>query len=391
MKPTIVQSLQKIESIHGRVPFLKASQLKDVWGSWSKIDSICHTGAPKPLDENGKERRGYYLLDWSHLDGIAPLDSSEIVKLKEPVITASPEPVHESSCDFVDVSFIPNVDSTYVTHGHHKTIEKIVKSRIFYPTFVTGLSGNGKTFMVEQICAKLERECIRVNITIETDEDDLLGGFRLVNGETVFHKGPVVDAMERGAVLLLDEIDLASNKILCLQPVLEGKGVYLKKINEWVKPAKGFTILATANTKGKGSETGSFVGTQILNEAFLERFAITIEQEYPTPATEKKMLLRHMAETDSVDDGFAEKLSNWADVIRKTYYDDGCDEIISTRRLVHIVKAFGIFNDRMTAIELCISRFDEETKTTFMDLYTKVDETVLVEGDETQDSEPIPF
>ena len=391
MKPTIVQSLQKIESIHGRVPFLKASQLKDVWGSWSKIDSICHTGAPKALDENGEERRGYYLLDWSHLDGVAPLDSSEIVELKEPVITASPEPVHESSGDIVDVSFIPSVDSTYVTHGHHKTIEKIVKSRIFYPTFVTGLSGNGKTFMVEQICAKLERECIRVNITIETDEDDLLGGFRLVNGETVFHKGPVVDAMERGAVLLLDEIDLASNKILCLQPVLEGKGVYLKKINEWVKPAKGFTILATANTKGKGSETGSFVGTQILNEAFLERFAITIEQEYPTPATEKKMLLKHMAETDSVDDGFAEKLSNWADVIRKTYYDDGCDEIISTRRLVHIVKAFGIFNDRMTAIELCISRFDEETKTTFMDLYTKVDETVLVEGEEAQDSEPIPF
>ena len=391
MKPTIVQSLQKIESIHGRVPFLKASQLKDVWGSWSKIDSICRTGAPKPLDENGKERRGYYSLDWSHLDGVASLDSSEFVEPIEPVITASPEPVHESSGDIVDVSFIPSVDSTYVTHGHHKTIEKIVKSRIFYPTFVTGLSGNGKTFMVEQICAKLERECIRVNITIETDEDDLLGGFRLVNGETVFHKGPVVDAMERGAVLLLDEIDLASNKILCLQPVLEGKGVYLKKINEWVKPAKGFTILATANTKGKGSETGSFVGTQILNEAFLERFAITIEQEYPTPATEKKMLLKHMAETDSVDDGFAEKLSNWADVIRKTYYDDGCDEIISTRRLVHIVKAFGIFNDRMTAIELCISRFDEETKTTFMDLYTKVDETVLVEGDEAQGSDPIPF
>ena len=391
MKPTIVQSLQKIESIHGRVDYLKASQLKDVWGSWSKIDSICYTGAPKPLDENGKERRGYYSLDWSHLDGVASLDSSEFVEPIEPVITASPEPVHESSGDIVDVSFIPSVDSTYVTHGHHKTIEKIVKSKIFYPTFVTGLSGNGKTFMVEQICAKLERECIRANITIETDEDDLLGGFRLVNGETVFHKGPVVDAMERGAVLLLDEIDLASNKILCLQPVLEGKGVYLKKINEWVKPAKGFTILATANTKGKGSETGSFVGTQILNEAFLERFAITIEQEYPTPATEKKMLLRHMAETDSVDDGFAEKLSNWADVIRKTYYDDGCDEIISTRRLVHIVKAFGIFNDRMTAIELCISRFDEETKTTFMDLYTKVDETVLVEGDEAQGSDPIPF
>ena len=278
---------------------------------------------------------------------------------------------------------------------HVNDIKKVIQSKQFYPTFITGLSGNGKTFMVEQICAKLKRECIRVNITIETDEDDLLGGFRLINGETVFHRGPVVDAMERGAVLLLDEIDLASNKILCLQPVLEGKGVYLKKINEWVRPAKGFTILATANTKGKGSETGSFVGTQILNEAFLERFAITIEQSYPTPATEKRMLLRHMAEADAIDDGFAEKLSNWADVIRKTYYDDGCDEIISTRRLVHIVKAFGIFDDKMTAIELCISRFDEETKTTFMDLYTKVDETVSLDGEEVVASDSgdayVPF
>ena len=409
MKPTIVESLLMIESIHGRVPYLKASQLKDVWGSWSKIDSICYTGAPKPLDENGEERRGYYLLDWSLLDGVEPLaplyssenvdsesvvaagskiddrqSSGESVEPKEPVVTVIPEPVRQSSGDIVDVSFIPSVDSTYVTHGHHKTIEKIVKSEMFYPTFITGLSGNGKTFMVEQICAKLKRECVRVNITIETDEDDLLGGFRLINGETVFHKGPVVDAMERGAVLLLDEIDLASNKILCLQPVLEGNGVFLKKTNEWVRPTKGFTILATANTKGKGSETGSFVGTQILNEAFLERFAITIEQSYPNPATEKKMLLKHMAEADAIDDGFAEKLSNWAEVIRKTYYDDGCDEVISTRRLVHIVKAFGIFDDKMTAIELCTSRFDEETKTTFMDLYTKVDETVLIAGDESE-------
>tara|TARA_B100000029_G_C17266602_1_gene848257 strand:- start:1 stop:792 length:792 start_codon:yes stop_codon:yes gene_type:complete len=263
---------------------------------------------------------------------------------------------------------------------------------MFYPTFVTGLSGNGKTFMIEQVCAKLKKECIRVNLTIETDEDDLLGGFRLVNGETVFHKGPVVDAMERGAVLLLDEIDLASNKILCLQPVLEGKGVYLKKINQWVKPAKGFNVLATANTKGKGSETGAFVGTQILNEAFLERFAITIEQDYATPAVEKKILLGHMAEFDKIDDEFATKLTFWADAIRKTYMDGGIDEIISTRRLVHIVKAYSIFDDRMKAIELCVNRFDEETKTTFIDTYTKFDEDVDYDPNGTEEvSEPEPF
>ncbi|MBR52241.1 porphyrin biosynthesis protein [Candidatus Poribacteria bacterium] len=308
-----------------------------------------------------------------------------------PVNTVVPEPPKSTSGESVEipdtVSFIPDVDPTYVRFGHHKNIESIIKSEMFYPTFVTGLSGNGKTFMIEQVCAKLKRECIRVNITIETDEDDLLGGFRLINGETVFHKGPVVDAMERGAVLLLDEIDLASNKILCLQPVLEGKGVYLKKINEWVKPAKGFTILATANTKGKGSETGAFVGTQILNEAFLERFAITVEQEYATPAIEKKILLGHMTEFDSVDEDFATKLTNWADVIRRTYLDGGVDEIVSTRRLVHIVKAFGIFGDRLEAIKMCVSRFDGETKSSFLDLYTKVDEHVDVDGDE----KPVPF
>ena len=247
--------------------------------------------------------------------------------------------------------------------------------------------------MIEQVCARLKRECIRVNLTIETDEDDLLGGFRLVNGETVFHKGPVVDAMERGAVLLLDEIDLASNKILCLQPVLEGKGVFLKKINEWVKPAKGFNVIATANTKGKGSESGAFVGTQILNEAFLERFAITVEQNYATPAVEKKILLGHMAEFDKPDDDFATKLTNWADIIRRTYLDGGIDEIISTRRLVHIVKAFSIFDDRMKAIELCVSRFDEETKSSFLDVYTKVDADVAYDpsGADGTAEELMPF
>lgn len=274
------------------------------------------------------------------------------------------------------ISFIPNIDDTYVPWGNHRDIEKIVKSKMFYPTFITGLSGNGKTFMVEQICAKLNRDMIRVNITIETDEDDLLGGFRLIDGETVFHKGPVVDAMERGAVLLLDEVDLASNKILCLQPVLEGKGVFLKKINQWVTPADGFTVIATANTKGKGSESGAFIGTNILNEAFLERFAITIEQEYPVESTEKK-ILGNIFQSFGVDDtDFISNLVKWADIIRKTYYDGGVDEIISTRRLVHIAKAYSIFEDRAKAIDLCIQRFDDETKESFRDLYTKVDAEV---------------
>jgi hypothetical protein len=359
---------------------ITTGELTKIWpnGGYSRdLDS-----AKIPNPKTGRNKVGVRRLEWPKWSKYSS-HSGENVATAEAITTVVPEPVPQPSgelvADMAEVSFVPSVDSTYVSWGHHRHVEKIVKSGMFYPTFVTGLSGNGKTFMIEQVCAKLERECVRVNITIETDEDDLLGGFRLVNGETVFHKGPVVDAMERGAVLLLDEIDLASNKILCLQPVLEGKGVFLKKINQWVKPAKGFTVIATANTKGKGSETGSFVGTQILNEAFLERFAVTFEQAYASPAVEKKMLLRHMAEADAIDDGFAEKLSHWAESIRKTYDDDGIDEIISTRRLVHIVNAFGIFGDKMTAIELCISRFDEETKTAFMELYTAHDETVTTD------------
>ena len=242
---------------------------------------------------------------------------------------------------------------------------------MFYPVFITGMSGNGKTFSVEQACANLNRELIRVNITIETDEDDLIGGFRLVNGNTVWHNGPVVEALERGAVLLLDEVDLASNKILCLQSVLEGKGVFLKKIGKYVKPSKGFTVIATANTKGKGSDDGRFVGTNVLNEAFLERFPVTFEQAYPTPATEQKML-----DLLSADKEFNKRLVDWADIIRRTFYDGGVDEIISTRRLVHIVKAFQIFGNRAKAITTCISRFDEETKQAFQELYDKVDADV---------------
>ena len=275
------------------------------------------------------------------------------------------------------LGYIPEVDKTYVKFGHHKDIVKILKSELFYPIFVTGLSGNGKTFGVEQACAETKRELVRVNITIETDEDDLLGGFRLENGETVFHKGPVVEALERGAVLLLDEVDLASSKILCLQPILEGKGVFLKKINQWVHPTDGFTVIATANTKGKGSESGAFVGTNVLNEAFIDRFAITLEQAYPPVTTETK-IIKNVFKSLGVkgEDDFATHLVNWADITRKTFYDGGIDEIIATRRLVHIANAFAIFGDRLKAVELCISRFDEDTKLAFKDLYEKVDADV---------------
>ena len=268
----------------------------------------------------------------------------------------------------VEVSYVPEKDGSFVQFGNYSSLKKILQSKIFYPAFITGLSGNGKTLSVEQACSALNRELIRVNITIETDEDDLIGGFRLVDGSTVWHNGPVIEALERGAVLLLDEIDLASNKILCLQSILEGKGVFLKKIGRFVKPAPGFTIIATANTKGKGSDDGRVIGTNVLNEAFLERFPITFEQDYPSASVETKILLNQ-----GCDQEFAENLVKWAGVIRKTFYDGGVDEVITTRRLVHIVQAFRIFNDRLVAITNCVNRFDDDTKQSFLDLYTKVD------------------
>ena len=273
-------------------------------------------------------------------------------------------------------NIVPVKDSVFVPWGHFKDIKQIVSSKTFYPIFITGLSGNGKTMNVSQACAQTKRECIRVNITIETDEDDLLGGYRLQDGQTVWQNGPVIEAMERGALLLLDEIDLASNKIMCLQPILEGNGVFLKKINKFVKPVEGFNVIATANTKGQGSDDGKFIGTNILNEAFLERFPITVEQSYPTNKIETKILNNVMTEKglNKVSDvDFAANLVTWADIIRKTYYEGGVDEIISTRRLVHIVEAFSIFKDKMKAIELCTNRFELDTKTSFLDLYTKVD------------------
>jgi hypothetical protein len=274
-------------------------------------------------------------------------------------------------------NLIPKKDATFVSFGNFSDIKKVVSSSLFYPAFITGLSGNGKTFGVEQACAQLGRELIRVNITIETDEDDLIGGFRLVNGETVWHNGPVVEAMERGAVLLLDELDLASNKIMCLQSILEGKGVFLKKIGKHIMPNSGFTVFATANTKGKGSDDGRFIGTNVLNEAFLERFPITFEQEYPTVSVETKILTK-VAESLSIPligehTDFIKHLCNWSDIIRKTFADGGIDEVISTRRLVHIMKAYSIFGKKDKALKVCLNRFDDETKSTFVELYDKID------------------
>ena len=284
----------------------------------------------------------------------------------------------------VEENFVPDKDPNYVPFGNFSDVKKIISSGMFYPTFITGLSGNGKTLSVEQACAQLNRELIRVNITIETDEDDLIGGFRLVNGATVWHDGPVIQALNRGAVLLLDEVDLASNKILCLQSILEGKGVFLKKIGKFIKPRSGFNIIATANTKGKGSDDGRFIGTNVLNEAFLERFALTFEQEYPTPKTEQRILEKVSANLGVLDEKFCENLANWSDIIRRTFKDGGIDEVISTRRLVHVIRAFAIWQDRLKAIKVCVNRFDDETKQSFIELYDKIDADIVTEESNDQ-------
>jgi hypothetical protein len=273
-------------------------------------------------------------------------------------------------------TLIPAICAEYVPWGHFSDIEKILKTGMFAPVFVTGLSGNGKTTMIEQVCAKMGRECFRVNIVAETDEDDLFGGFRLNNGNMEWHDGPVVLAMKRGAILLLDEIDLGSDKLMCLQSVLEGKGVYLKKINQWIVPAAGFTIFATANTKGKGDEAGRFAGTRILNEAMLDRFDYTYEQEYASKATEKKILLRAMKKFGAQDDAFADNLTKWADMIRKAYMEGACDEIISTRRLINICKANIVFSDKSKAVKMSLSRFDTSTQESFFNSYSKIDAEV---------------
>ena len=286
-----------------------------------------------------------------------------------------------------NVKIIPEKMSNYVPFGHFKDVKNIIKSKIFFPVFVTGLSGNGKTLMIEQTCAQLKRELFRVNITIETDEDDLMGGHTLQGGDIMFREGPVIKAMRKGAVLLLDEVDLGSNKLMCLQSVLEGKGYLIKKTGEWVTPKEGFTILATANTKGQGSDDGKFIGTQVMNEAMLERFAITMQQEYPPVKTERSILKKEMELTGQVDDEFCDKLVDWADIIRKSYYEGAIEDVVTTRRLVHIVNAFRMFGDKLKSITMCISRFDEETRNSILDLYTKIDAGVDLNAENPIDEE----
>ena len=303
--------------------------------------------------------------------------NKEAEKILTPVFETKKEAAYIVSS--LTGNIVPKKDPIFVSFGNYPDIKSIVKSNRFYPVFITGLSGNGKTMGVTQACAEAKRELIRVNITIETDEDDLLGGYRLKDGQTVWQNGPVIEAMERGAILLLDEVDLASNKIMCLQPILEGSGVFVKKINKFVKPAQGFNVIATANTKGQGSDDGKFIGTNVLNEAFFERFPVTFEQKYPSVAIEKKILNNTLKASGKSDVKFVDKLTTWADVIRKTYFDGGVDEIISTRRLVHITQAYAIFDNKMKAIKMCTNRFDDDTKNSFVELYTKVDSGASVE------------
>jgi len=351
---------------------------------------LSYPGWITKTDSGLKKDRGVY---WIPDAETGEYGNDDVVEKSVTLNAADSAKVYQVAADAVSVqmapsaigvtepqeSYVPDRFPGYVPWGNFNTVKEVIKSGIFYPMFITGLSGNGKTLMVSEVCSRLKREYVRANITVETDEDDLIGGFRLLNGETVWHDGPVVTAMKRGALLLLDEIDLASNKIMCLQPILEGSSIYLKKIGKWVHPKPGFNVIATANTKGQGSDDGRFIGTNVMNESFLERFPVTIEQSYPTNKIEERILVNELAKQDKVENEFVGNLVKWADVIRKTFYEGGVDEIISTRRLVHIVNAFSIFDDKLKAISMCISRFDTETKESFLDLYSKVDAGVSVD------------
>ena len=362
-----------------RVPTYKVGR-----GIWT-LPSLTETTVPVPTVAAAKPA----VVDSN--DGVEATSPLAASSTASPTPSVSPVVEMAKGTNGVGQSHIPAKDPLFVPFGSFPDMVPILKSEMFYPVFVTGLSGNGKTIMIDQACAKASRAMYRVNITIETDEDDLLGGFRLVDGETVWFDGPVVEAMRTGSVLLLDEVDLASTKIMCLQPILEGKGVFLKKINEYVDCQPGFNIVATANTKGKGDDTGNFIGAGVLNEAFLERFPITVEQDYPAPTVEKRILSKVFDSLSISDSEFIDKLVNWADIIRKTYVEGAIDELITTRRLVHISNAYAIFNmDRMKAIEMCVNRFDDETKTAMVDLYTKVDSGVdptAVEAEPTASTE----
>ena len=344
--------------------------------SLKELNSYCENKKNFPyfILRERKVGRGQYNIVPKHVGCItpAPKQTAEVPAAAAAMV-AQVVNIASRRATNLTASFVPDRNETYVPFGFYNDLRDIIKSRIFYPVYITGLSGNGKTFMIEQVCAALKREMIRVNITKRTDESDLIGSYELVDGSTIRREGPVITAMRRGAVLLLDECDLGTEDILCLQPILEGKPYFDKKTGEVVHPAAGFNVIATANTKGKGSDDGRFIGTNLLNEAFLERFAITVEQEYPPAATERKILEKNFAILGITDAIFIDRLITWAEVIRKSFSDGAVDEVISTRRLVHISKAFSIFNNRLKAIEMCLNRFDTDTKNAFLDLYTKVD------------------
>jgi len=383
-KRTIVSSLATI--------FGKQATRKDI------IDHFKNKNESVP---NWLINGAQYRLDRGLINLVMPSDTTPVIReeLKQeelvPALQAQVVPIRQKKMIQEVDNLVPSKDETYVPFGFFRDLESIIKSNAFYPLFITGLTGNGKTTMVEQVCAKLKRECIRVNISIETDEDDLVGGNTLVDGNVVFREGPVITAMRRGAILLIDEIDRGSNKLMCIQGILEGKSFFIKKTGEVVSPKAGFNIIATANTKGRGTDDGKYIAAQILDEAFLERFPITVEQEYPNPTIERKIIINNMEAINNVDEEFADKLVSWAEIIRKTYMEGAIDELISTRRLVHIVKAFSVFKDRQKAINLCINRFDADTKTAFMDLYSKMDnppEEKVVSGNTQENvNEEIPF
>ena len=376
--------------------------LEKIVATFGEIDTISRSQVLEICEKFGLDRPNWILNDVDRRIGRGLYALPEIVgvkpavikvakkeKVSAPALTPPPEVsvaamtpqvatmVASSVASHSNSSLVPDKATGYVPFGNFADVRSIIKSKKFYPAYITGLSGNGKTMMIEQVCAAEKRECVRVNITIETDEDDLIGGFRLIDGQTVWQDGPVITAMQRGAVLLLDEVDLGSNKLMCLQPILEGKAVFLKKTGRVVHPEKGFNVIATANTKGKGSDDGRFIGTNVMNEAFLERFSITMEQEYPSAKVETKILNNVLGASGIEAKDFVEKLVKWADVIRQSFYEGALSEIISTRRLVHICEAYSIFDqNRVKAIELCLNRFDVDTKNAFLELYRKVDETV---------------
>ena len=373
----------------------KTLNVEDIWAICNEADLKYPQWFTK--DPENRAGRGLYKLPTANVSAVDL--SAQVLPMKKtetaPVAPVAQNRIASVSTDLETGNLIPEVYKNYVPFGNYEDLLAIVNSKQFFPIFITGQSGNGKTMSVEQACAKAKRKFVCISMTPETDEGDLLGNFVLINGQMEWRDGPVTTAARQGAVLCIDEIDYGAQNLSCLQRVLEGKPFMLKKKGEIVYPAEGFTIVATANTKGKGSEDGRYMFTNVLNEAFLERFLNTYEQEYPPVAVEKKIIKKELTTAGRTDDEFAEKLVTWADVIRKTFLEGGVDEIISTRRLVHICKTYGVHGDRMKAVSLCLNRFDTDTKMSFLDLYTKLDapvkEEVLIAENVPSYDEEIPF